>query len=108
MHSAGDAPYVDEAAECIWRNGKRIGVPPKAFLVLRRLMGRPQALVTKQDLLHAAWPDTHVVDNVLPIAVGQLRDALGDTHKPARFIETVHRRGYRWIGPQITAVAAGH
>lgn len=90
---------IDSAAECIWRNGERVGVPPKAFLVLRRLMARPGELLTKSELLEAVWPDTFVTETVLNNAVGQLRQALGDDPKRPRFIETVHRRGFRWIGP---------
>ncbi len=97
--SCADAPRIDLAGECIWRDGERVGVPPRAFLVLRQLMQRPQQLVTKQELLDAVWPDAHVVDTVLAIAIAQLRQALGDDPKEARFIQTVHRRGYRWIGP---------
>ena len=96
---------IDDAAECIWRDGEKVGVPPKAFLVLRRLMERPAELVTKTELLEAVWPDTYVTDIVLNNAVGQLRQALGDNPKQPRFIETVHRRGFRWIGP-VNAAAA--
>src|SRR5688572_25206886 len=92
-------PRVDDAAECIWRDGEKIGVPPKAFLVLRRLMERPGQLVTKSDLLDTVWPGTFVTETVLNNAVAQLRQALGDDPRRAKFIETVHRRGFRWVGP---------
>ena len=97
---------IDVAAECIWRDGEKIGVAPKAFLVLRCLMARPGELVTKQELLQTVWPDTYVTDTVLNNAVGQLRQALGDNPKRPAFIETVHRRGFRWIGPRADAPAA--
>ena len=84
--------------ECIWRDGERISVPPKAFLVLRCLLAQPGQLVTKQQLMAAAWPDTFVGDVVLNVAIRQLREACGDDSKAPRFIETVHRRGFRWIG----------
>ena len=89
---------IDQAAECIWRGGEKVGVPPKAFLVLRRLMDRPGQLVTKKELLEAVWPNTYITEGVLNNAVLQVRQALGDDPKHPRFIETVHRRGYRWIG----------
>lgn len=92
------APRVDEANQCIWWGERRVDLVPKAFLVLRRLMQQPHQMVTKNDLLDAAWPDTHVTDSVLKVAINQLRDALGDDPQAPRFIETVHRRGYRWIG----------
>src|SRR5262245_60283115 len=91
-------PRIDLAAECIWRDGEQVSVPPKAFLVLRHLMERPHRLVTKDELMDGVWPDTHVTDTVLNVAIGQLRQALGDNPRQPRFIETVHRRGFRWIG----------
>src|SRR5690349_2280529 len=94
------APRVDEANQCIWRGERRVDLVPKAFLVLRRLMQQPHQIVTKNDLLDAGWPDTHVTDSVLKVAINQLREALGDDSQAPRFIETVHRRGYRWIGEQ--------
>lgn len=89
---------VDVADECIWRDGERIRVPPKAFLVLRCLMAQPNQLVTKQELMESAWPDTFVAEVVLNVAIRQLRQAFADDSKQPRFIETVHRRGFRWIG----------
>lgn len=92
------APRVDEANQCIWRGDQRIELVPKAFLVLRCLMQRPNQIVSKDELLEAAWPGTHVMEGVLKVAINQLRDALGDDSQQPRFIETVHRRGYRWVG----------
>lgn len=93
-----DAPRVDEANQCIWCGDRRVDLTPKAFLALRRLMQQPSQIVTKHELLDAAWPDTHVSDGVLTLAINQLREAFGDDARQPRFIETVHRRGYRWIG----------
>lgn len=101
--SAADAPRIDDADECIWRGGQRIAVRPKAFTVLRWLRQHPDQLVTKQELLDACWPDAHVIDVVLNNAITHLRQALGDDAKHPRFIETVHRRGFRWIGPRADA-----
>jgi DNA-binding winged helix-turn-helix (wHTH) protein len=61
-------------------------------------MERPGQLVTKRELLDAIWPETFVSETVLTNAINQLRRALDDDPKQARLIETVHRRGYRWIG----------
>jgi len=94
------APRVDEANQCIWWGDRRVDLAPKAFLVLQRLLRQPDQMVIKGDLLDAAWPDTHVGDAVLTVAINQLRDAFGDDSRQPRFIETVHRRGYRWIGAQ--------
>ncbi|HYC54646.1 MAG TPA: AAA family ATPase [Candidatus Binatia bacterium] len=100
------AARIDDAAECIWRGGEKIGVPPKAFLVLRRLMERPGQLVTKADLMDTVWPATAVTETVLNNAIAQLRQALGDDRRTPQFIETVHRRGFRWIGTPKAASKA--
>ena len=66
-------------------------------MVLRYLAERPGELVSKQDLLTALWPGTTVSEGVLKTYVWEIRRALGDQlHKP-RFIETIPRRGYRWV-----------
>jgi predicted ATPase len=66
--------------------------------VLNQLVGRFGQLVTKEQLLAAVWPETFVGDAVLKVAIRQLRDALDDDPKAPLFIETAHRRGYRFIG----------
>ena len=75
-----------------------IKLRPKAFAVLDYLLGRPGQLVTKEELLNAVWPETFVGEAVLKVAIRQIREALGDDPKSPRFIETAHRRGYRFIG----------
>jgi predicted ATPase len=66
--------------------------------VLNQLVGRPGQLITKEELLNSVWPETFVGDAVLKVAIRQLREALDDDPKSPRFIETAHRRGYRFIG----------
>src|SRR5262245_39604879 len=92
---------LDLANECLWRGSEAIKLRPKAFAVLNHLIERPAQLVTKADLLNAVWPETFVSDAVLKVTIRQLREALDDDPKSPRFIETAHRRGYRFIG-QIT------
>jgi predicted ATPase/DNA-binding winged helix-turn-helix (wHTH) protein len=87
----------DETNECVWEGAKSIQLRPKAYAVLKYLLERPNALVTKQQLLDGVWRDTFVTDAVLKDSIRQLRDALGDDAKAPRFIETAHRRGYRFI-----------
>ncbi|MBX3025137.1 AAA family ATPase [bacterium] len=100
----GEAEYrLDEGSQCLWRGARRIDLKPKAYEVLRCLCRCAGQLVTKQALLDAVWPDTHVSEAVLTVAVAQLREALGDDARRPRCIETAHRRGYRWIG-QIAIV----
>src|SRR4051794_40889829 len=89
---------LDLANEQLWRGSQAIKLRPKAFAVLDHLLGRPGQLVTKDDLLNAVWPETFVSDAVLKVTIRQIRAALGDDPKSPRFIETAHRRGYRFIG----------
>ena len=86
------------------RGLESISLRPKAFAVLKHLVERPGQLVTKQQLLEAVWPETFVSDAVLKDSVRQLREALGDDAAAPRYIETAHRRGYRFIA-QISAAA---
>ena len=94
---------LDLTNECLRCGEHPIPLPPKAFAVLRYLTEHPGRLVTKQALLDAAWPDIAVTEAVLKNAILTLRTTLGDNAKTPRFIETVHRRGYRLIAPLTTA-----
>lgn len=96
-------PRLDEGNQCLEWPDRRVALRPKAFEVLRLLVAHPDRIVTKNEILEAVWPDTHVTEAVLSVTIGQLREALGDDPRQARYIETLHRRGYRWIG---TAPAA--
>ncbi len=65
--------------------------------MLHHLLAHAGQLVTKRELFEAVWPDTAVGDSVLTVAIGELRRVLGDDPRAPRFIETVHRRGYRFL-----------
>jgi len=93
-----DPFWLDQTNECVWNGPQAIKLRPKAFAVLDYLLRRPGQLVTKDELLNAVWPGTFVAEGVLKVTIGQLRDVLGDDPKSPRFIETLHRRGYRFIG----------
>src|ERR1700752_4687520 len=93
---------LDLTNECLWRDSQEIKLRPKAFALLNYLIRRPGQLVTKLELLKTVWPETFVGDAVLKVTVRQLREALDDDPKSPRFIETSHRRGYRFIGEMAT------
>ena len=93
-----DSFSLDLVNECLWQGSKAIKLRPKAFAVLNYLLERPGQLVTKEELLNSIWPETFVSDAVLKVTIRQLREALDDDPKSSRFIETAHRRGYRFIG----------
>src|SRR6185436_4831761 len=65
---------------------------------------RPGRLVAKDELLGAVWPDVFVTSDVLKVTIAEIRKALGDSPKESRFIETAHRRGYRFIAPSPAPV----
>jgi DNA-binding winged helix-turn-helix (wHTH) protein/pimeloyl-ACP methyl ester carboxylesterase len=90
---------LDAVNERLLRNGKQIRLTPKAFSVLRYLAEHSDQLITKEALLKTLWPDIAVTDAVLTVCVGEIRKALGDRSKKPKFIETVHRRGYRFLAP---------
>lgn len=89
---------LDRSNECLWRGSEVIKLRPKAYAVLNQLVERSGNLVTKEELLAKVWPETFVSDAVLKVTIRQLRDALDDDPKTPMFIETAHRRGYRFIG----------
>ena len=94
---------LDPVNEQLWRGKRAIALKPKTFAVLRYLVERSGQLVMKEELLTTLWADVYVSDAVLKVCVQEIRAALKDNAKAPRFIETVHRRGYRFIAPRRTA-----
>jgi DNA-binding winged helix-turn-helix (wHTH) protein/predicted ATPase len=93
------APFrLDLRNQCLWRDERAITLTPKAYAVLLCLLKHHSQLVTKEELLNAVWPETYVTDAAIKVCIGELRKALGDDARQPRFIETSHRRGYRFIG----------
>ena len=88
---------IDAENEQLWRHQESVPLKPKAFAVLRHLVERRGKLVAKRELFTTIWPDTVVSDGVLTTCIKEIRKALSDAAKAPRFIETVHRRGYRFI-----------
>jgi DNA-binding winged helix-turn-helix (wHTH) protein len=88
---------LDPSDERLWRGDEPVALKPKAFAVLRYLAERPQRLITKQELLNQFWSEVFVGDAVLKTHMAEIRRALGDDIKSPRYIETAHRRGYRFI-----------
>jgi len=88
------------------KHGIRLRLPNQSFLVLAMLLERPGQLVTREELRERLWTsDTFVeYDQGLNAAVNRLRDALGDSAEKPRFIETLPRRGYRFIAQVEPAV----
>ena len=97
-------PYtLDPAAYRLLRESEVVQLSPKIIDLLLYLVARQPALVSKEDLFKALWPDVAVTDNALTQAVSELRQALGDDPSKPAYIQTVARRGYRFIAPVSTA-----
>lgn len=88
---------VESGAYRLVREGTPIPVSPKIIDLLLYLVARPSVLVSKEDLFKALWPDVAVTDNALTQAVSELRQALGDDSSKPTYVQTVARRGYRFI-----------
>jgi len=92
---------VDFAAAELRKRGVKVKLQHQPFKVLQLLLERPGQIVTRDELRARVWPaDTFVeFDQGLYSAMARLRDALGDSSDSPRFVETVARRGYRFIAP---------
>ena len=90
---------LDPTNECLWRGEKEIRLHPKAFRLLQHLLDYPGQMVTKGSLLEMIWPGVHVTEAILSVYVAEIRKTLGEDPKKPVFIETLHRRGYRFIAP---------
>jgi DNA-binding winged helix-turn-helix (wHTH) protein len=98
---------LDEANAQLLRGGKAIDLAPTPFGLLCALVRHPGSLLTKHTLLDEVWGHRFVSDSVLKTAISDLRGVLADDPREPRYIETVARRGYRFIAkPAALAPAA--
>lgn len=97
---------LDTSNQCLHHNGTQIELAPKLFAVLRYLVENPGRLVTHDELLDALWPETYVQPQVLRTYVLELRKVLGDDAAQPRFIQTLPKRGYRFVAPVTEHVEA--
>jgi DNA-binding winged helix-turn-helix (wHTH) protein len=90
------------------RNGVRVKLHSQPFQVLLLLLERPGEMLTREEICRMLWPDGTFVDyeHGVNSAVNRLRDALGDKASQPRFIETLARRGYRFLAP-VERIPAG-
>ena len=103
-------PYrLEPGNALLLRDDARLELPPKAFAVLCHLALRPGQLVSKEELLDAVWGRRFVSESVIKTAVNAIREVLEDDARAPRYVETVARRGYRFVaaapGPQVDAVS---
>jgi DNA-binding winged helix-turn-helix (wHTH) protein len=94
------APFrLDPANQCLWRERARIPMAPKVFDVLRYLVENAGRLVSQQELLDSVWPEAFVQPEILRKYILEIRKVLGDPPNHPVFIETLPKRGYRFIAP---------
>jgi len=98
---------VDLQARELWKAGFKVRLPGQPFKVLTTLLAKPGEVVTREELQLEVWGSNTNVDfeRALAGAVNKIREALGDSADNPRFIETLTRRGYRFIAP-VTSVAS--
>jgi DNA-binding winged helix-turn-helix (wHTH) protein/TolB-like protein len=94
---------VDPVDKVLTQRGQPVPLTPKAFDTLLVLVRRHGRLVGKEELLRQVWPDTFVEENNLAQNISALRRALGEGATGDRYIETVPKRGYRFVAPVTEA-----
>ena len=91
---------VDLQAGELRKGGLKLKLSGQPFQVLAILLEHPGEVVTREELQKRLWPDTFVdVDHNLNTAINKIREVLGDSAESPRFVETLPRRGYRFIAP---------
>ena len=90
---------LDPSSGRVYCGDTTVPLTPKAFALLQFLAASPDRLISKQELLDAVWPNVFVGDAVLKSTIRELRKVLGDDAGTPKYIETAHRRGYRFIAP---------
>ena len=104
--TSGFGPFAFDRANGLLRQGSReIPLPPRVLGVLDLLVSRAGVVVPKQELIDTVWKDAFVTDTSLAEAISVLRQALGDDPQSPQYIQTVHRRGYRFVAAVNTAPA---
>lgn len=100
-------PYRLDPVQGLKRGPREVRLTPRSLAVLALLAGQPGRVVSKDELFTTVWQDTAVTDAALATCIQEIRRALGDQSRDPRFIETVHRRGYRFVARTLGEVAVG-
>ena len=94
---------LDTTAYRLTRNGAVVDASPRQLDLLAYFASRPAQLVTRDEFFQTLWPDVTVTDNALTQLVSDLRHTLGDPSMSPRYVQTVARRGYRFVAPVVPA-----
>lgn len=89
---------LDGTQHRLLRSGEEVNLPPKTFDLLLHLLENRGRVLTKDELLEAVWPDVNVVENTLAQRIREIREALGDGAHGGRFLKTIPKVGYQFIG----------
>ena len=101
-------PFVlDASSRLLLKDGVTVRLTPKAFDTLFLLVRRAQQVIEKDQLLKEVWPDTFVEEGSLSRNIHELRKSLGDDSAEPRYIETIPKRGYRFVAPVKISVVRG-
>jgi len=92
-----DDVKVDPRTGEVFKAGAVVQLEPKAFKLLVFLIENRDHVVEKEEILDALWKDINVTENALASAIAKLRRTLGDDSKTAKYIQTLHTRGYRFV-----------
>ena len=95
---------LDRSSGRLKRDNHVIPLAPKAYDVLAYLAEHAGRLVSKEELFDALWADVFVGDAALKVCIREIRKALDDDAREPQYIETAHRRGYRFIAPVTIGV----
>ena len=98
IYQVGDVE-IDVGQNCLRRNGREQHLRPKTFQVLVYLIENRERVVPKEELIESLWTDTAVTDDALVQCLLEIRKALGDDSRHPRFIKTITKVGYHFIGP---------
>jgi DNA-binding winged helix-turn-helix (wHTH) protein/predicted ATPase len=98
---------LEPGTEMLLRGTEPVSLGRRAVALLRALVERSGALVSRDALIEAAWPGLAIEDSNLSVQIAALRRALGEVPGGDRWIETMPRRGYRFIGPVVTEMQEG-
>src|SRR5205823_4740148 len=93
-----DGVEIDTSRVCLKRDGEERHLRQQTFQVLVYLLEQRERLVTKDEVIAHVWHDTAVTDNALEQCLAEIRKVLGDDSRHPRFIKTIPRAGYRFIG----------
>ena len=106
MKIFGDFEF-DEERKQLLRGGSPVAINGQCLDLLVLMIERPGEIVTREEIRRKLWPDSHVdFDHSLDVLMNRLRIVLGDDRTSARYIQTVLKKGYRFVGP-VSIAASG-